>query len=145
MSYAVIVAGAVSRYPANPRSDHPTVSIPLAWAGGTIGADTYVTVATTAQPVFDSSQNYLVEGTPVNNAGTWTQVWVVTPLDSTTATNRQNINAMLNNAAANLSSINTYLGLAVPSAAQQTAAIKTLMQICQLLIQALQATLTKFT
>ena len=142
--YALIVANAVSRYPANPRSDHPDVSIAEGWAGGTIGGDLYALVAKVAQPAHDDATQNVVEGAPTLVAGTWTQVWSVVAASAEeiaaradaalAVTEKADLKAQATQAVAD---INTFLAIASPSNAQVVAEVKKIDQRQRAIIRAL--------
>lgn len=78
--YAKIYNGDVTQYPANPRGDHPQTSFSVNWQGGVLGDDEYVAVVESAQPAFDQATQKIVEVSPVQVSGVWTQQWLVVDL-----------------------------------------------------------------
>jgi hypothetical protein len=78
--YILIKNNIVEQYPYNEgqlKIDNPQVSFPTTISKETLAEyDVYEVVATDA-PSITYKQN-IVEGTPVNEEGTWKQTWVVT-------------------------------------------------------------------
>lgn len=76
MTYALIVKGAVARYPyglAELRRDNPQTSFP-AEAGDWLAEWGVYPVAETARPANDPAKN-IVEGTPALVGAAWAQTW----------------------------------------------------------------------
>lgn len=129
--YAKIVANAIAQYPANPRADHPDVSIGGGWTGGTVAGDDYVTVASTARPAHDAAAQNVVEITPVKVGATWTQQWSVVAASAEEIAARADAaqgaadqSALKAQAAQAVDAINTFLAIASPTNAQVVAEVK---------------------
>ena len=72
--YAKISNNEIIQYPANPRTDNPSVSFPDNWGGGEINSNEYVVISYTTPPSINLGWIY-TESTPVQSNGTWQQSW----------------------------------------------------------------------
>jgi len=69
------------------RRDNPNTSFPKAVSDAVLASYDVFPLSTTAQPAYDYTKN-VVEGTPVQVAGVWTQVWSVSDASSEEAAER---------------------------------------------------------
>ena len=77
MSYALVINGAVARYPyslATLRADNPQVSFPRELDDAKLAEWGVLAVQPTAKPSYNEAKN-IVEGTPALNGGAWVQTW----------------------------------------------------------------------
>lgn len=89
MSYARLEAGQVAEYPVyegDIRLRFPNVSFATPFSP----PDGYVSVREVAQPPIDYTKN-LSEGTPVNIAGAWEQIWIISDASAEQVEQRLNM------------------------------------------------------
>lgn len=83
MPYAKLDQGAISVYPfslGQLKLDNPNTSFPRDPANIPLADYGVVEVVDVALPAYDSAIEKIVEGTPVDNAGTWERTWAVVAL-----------------------------------------------------------------
>jgi hypothetical protein len=81
--YALIENGQVTQYPysiSQLYADNPGTSFPATMPDERLADWGVYPVTTTTPPAYDTTTQKLVEETPANIGGTWTQVWAVYPL-----------------------------------------------------------------
>lgn len=91
MTYALIVNGSVAQYPYNfarLRADNPQVSFPADPADAHLEQWGVVKVQPTGKPQQTITQN-VVELTPVNIGGVWTQTWAMVAASAEETAQRQ--------------------------------------------------------
>lgn len=72
--------GVIQKYPysiGDLQADNPQVSFPESFSDALLASYEVFPVALTAKPLADHTMN-VVEGSPTNRAGKWTQTWAVT-------------------------------------------------------------------
>lgn len=90
--YARVQNGAVTKYPFHfreLRAAFPDVSFPAELTDARLAEWGMIAVAPAAQPAFDPITQNLVEGTPVQVGGVWTQVWNIVAASPAEVAERQ--------------------------------------------------------
>ena len=76
------------------RRDNPNTSFPKVISEATLASYNVFPLSPTEQPAYDHTKN-AVEGTPVQVAGVWTQVWSVSDASSEEVSERLEVQSMI--------------------------------------------------